>query len=995
MAGRAELDQLHSWLLANPDKANTSEYQDIKAAHSKLYDQLDTSGEIGVGEKLGSVFTGGYRIPDPQTSVDNRARNTPAPADTSGEDMKKLGYWLKTNPDKQGTPEWNDISAAYQKIQTTFDQKRATEAPYRGLGGAARAAGEGAYSGLVSGLNDLAMGVEAPSETGRQSPQEIQQDIRKTGAKQVGDLPDNARSVFVGGSAFGNVLAGAPLGPALSARGMIGGLTSTLGPAAGAGFGAATGDYLTGGSPLGAVAGGVAGGTVSPGALTGKIISDPRGMAGKIENTLTKVPVVGPRMAGIVDNMIAAHKPEVGASFNLRGALRDNGYDVDALLASRAPNASTPETIAYQNQVLYDVAQQIAQHDPNFARVMKAQEDAYLGNAAGGVAHTIGGQDPQNLTQVAQDFAKTADTVAGQYEQTARTTARTFRPKAGDVMGSSSKIQPELERIKQDYRRTITDPLYAAVRDVPMPAETQALGDLLTNARANMRSFGAFDDHTKWIMGDLFTQAPNGQFVPRRAASSRELMALRQSMSRNAKALGAAAQPDGNAVSTAVMLKSKIGDLLKGGNTPGVSAEYRRADDAYAPMAQATAAGTWPGDLLRRSPGGGYNTRPGLAAQSTLEGGGNQPVSRVNDLLGAERLPTGRPGEMLSALKPEMARRIGSALDWDTGMIKPKSGQRMQGVDAELDFFPDLKKRLSQAMDEATLAAERRDMATQAQKEAGAFQRDMAQGPGSAIGRALGDKAGATKLNQIYDWAGATQTGREALKAAIREHILQANDPLDAVGRLVSKVDDQTVLADWMKQKGLLSTTEYAKIRAAAKEIQRTYEMRQSANARGYDPENSVPDVATIPGQIIGAKIGAWLGGGSGSSLQGAAIMSRQVKKMMTGGGRGYSKQRQVLADALLRRNGQSIEALLAPYSKPRGEWRYGDTPQTFYDKKPGSVPPWRGEAGLTKAMDTLAKTGGGGLAGSLPPSASLTALELSKQRASRKGGRRRVAPLY
>lgn len=993
MAGRAELDQLHSWLVANPDKADTPEYQDIRTAHTKLYDELDNSGQIGFGEKLGSVLSGAFRVPDPKTAVDSKARNAPAPVDNSAEDMKKLGYWLKTNPDKQGTPEFNDISAAYQKIQQKFTDKQAAEAPYRGFGGQLAPAASGFYSGAVSGLDYLARGMEAPRED--QTPQAVEETLKGAGVKQATDYPDNARFAFMLGSGAGSAVAGAPLGPAMEAQSLMRGITGTLGPALATGVGAASGDYITGGNPLGAVVGGVAGGTISPGALASKAISDPRGMASKVENTLTKVPVVGKYAAGIVDNMVAAHKPEIGASYNLRGALKDNGYDVDAILASRAPDASTPETIAYQNQVLYDVAQQIAQHDPNFARALRAQEDAYLGNRTGGIGHTIGGQNPDELLPAAQTYAKVADTAAQGYEKQAQGTARVFDPSAGKVMGASSKIQPEIERIKREYRQTITDPLYAKVQDVPLPAETQALADTLTRARSGWRSFSAFDDHTKAIMGDIFTRGPQGQWIPRRVATSRELMALRQSMSRNAKDIGAAAQPDMNAVSTARMLKNEIGTILKSGKIPGVSDEYANADAAYAPLARATASGTWAGDLLRKTPGDEYNVRPGLAAQSTLEGSGNQPTSRINDLLSAESLPTGRPGSILSALEPEMARRIGAAMDWDTNMLRPKSGTRMQGVDKELDFFPDLKRRMSQAIDEATLAAERRKIAVEAGKQVDAFGRDMAQGPGAAISRAINDKAGATKLDQIYDWAGATPTGRDALKAAIREHILSADDPLDAIARLASKVDDRTVLADWMKDKGLLSTTEYAKIRAAAKEIQRTYEMRAAANPKGYDPENSVPDVATIPLQIAGAKVGAWLGGGSGSSLQGAAIMSRQFRKMATGGGRGYSKQREVLADALLRRNGQSIEKLLAPYAKPRGDWQYGDTPQTFYNKRPGSAPPWKGEAGAQKAMDRLAKLGGGGLAGSLPPSAILTAAEMSTQKPSRKGGRRRMAPLY
>jgi hypothetical protein len=122
---------------------------------------------------------------------------------------------------------------------------------------------------------------------------------------------------------------------------------------------------------------------------------------------------------------------------------------------------------------------------------------------------------------------------------------------------------------------------------------------------------------------------------------------------------------------------------------------------------------------------------------------------------------------------------------------------------------------------------------------------------------------------------------------------------------------------DWLKDKGLVNTTDFALMKRQADQIMTAERARAGATGRAVDMAARVPDLYDAGARVVGANLGGMAGRGTGAPLVTAGIGSRLVRGRLEA--LGGPSQGRVLEKAMLGQDGRSLQQLLEAYQARQG----------------------------------------------------------------------------
>lgn len=854
-------------------------------------------------------------------------------------DPRQLQEWssyLRANQANSQSPEYQTVARAYQKAYGEMERNAANEANYKGVGGVVKASGQGLGAGVIEGTDFLSQALggrlvrtvqsyltgEPMKETAGEAMK------RNLNVPSAEDVPESVRGWYYGGQATGSALpmAAATIGTAgaaplvvgaeagtaaalpLAAQAMRGtALAEGLG-AVGAGTGAKVADMAFPDNPIARAVGSIA----APMATAPALSAIQAG--GRAAGSTT----IGGRVADFMN-------PERGAARNLGHAIDDAGGDV-ASLVGQLKDTTGPATVLSGDQTLNDVAAVLKQKNVNFGRTLAQQEDDALGSMAGSLNQTIGGSLPEDLADASRQFSMLAGQRAAGAERGAAQAAQPFKPSYDEITSASEGMHGQLQQVEKKLQ-DVSNTLWGRIpktQNIGQTGVTPLLQKVVEH-EANAEPYADIMGQTsKALLERMRTGGGLG------SVEAGQLLKLRSALTNDIRAqppLG----PNRPGIRAVRQMIDAIDEGLVRANVP-YAQEARDFTKRMNDVLSRTAAN----ELRMKEPGtGAFRVDPRLATETLLQGSGSAPRANVEDL--GQALGAMNPGGPLAAgparpgvvptpppaeFAPALAKKLGDqVVDQSTGMVKPGPAERVLGTKSELELYPDLQNRLSDAVGASRSAEAARGYADSVAKTTDMIARAVQEKPAELLNKLLdGSTAQPMKaLDELFQHAQTTKNGTDGLKAAIGKYLGQDGDPVKAAARLIEPLSEKgdKTLIDWMRTKGLINTTDAAIMRLSAKQITQAGVARGMANARAVDIESKVSDPAKVLAQVVGARLGGQLVPGAGA-IQSAGIGSRYANKLLTQTFGGKSQVR-VLEDAFTGKNGRSVGGLLENYMKLQG----------------------------------------------------------------------------
>lgn len=850
--------------------------------------------------------------------------------------MQEWAAYLRDNQADAQSEDYQTVARAYQKAYGDLQRNAQNEANYQGLGGSAKAAGQGAAAGGLEGLDWLTQALggrlvrtvqsyvtgQPMKETAGEA---LKRDLNVPSAE---DVPESVRGWYYGGQAAGSGL------PVAAATVLTAGAAPLVsGTAAGT---AAALPLASQAMRATAVAEGLGALSSGSGAKLADMAfpNNPTARAiGSIAAPLVTAPALSAVQAatGAADRtavggrLFDALNPERGAAKNLGHAIDEAGGDVAALVG-QLKGKSGPATVLTGDQTLNDVAAVLKQNNVNFGRTLAGQEDELLADMSGGLGRTTGGTVPEDLASASTAYAGQMGQHAAGAESAAARAAAPLRPTYEEVTGASSAMHQKLQDVEKSLQG-VSNTLWSRIPKTFNVGQTgvapllQKVVEHEANAEPyldimNQTSKGLLD---RMRTGGGIGSVEAGQLLKLRSALTNDILSQ--------PPLG----PNRAGIRAVRQMIDAIDTGLENAGVPNIT-EARAFTKQMNDVLSRTAAN----ELRMREPGtGAFRVDPRLATETLLQGSGSTPRTNVEDL--GQALGATNPGGPLAAgparpgvnptpppqeFVPALAKKFGDqVVDPVTGMVKPDAAARVLRNKSELELYPQLQTRISDAASAAENAGAVRQYADNVQKTTDMISRAVAEKPAELLNKLLdGSSAKPMQaLDELYQHAQGTKDGVDGLRAAIGKYLAQDGDPVKAAARLIeplSEAGDKT-LVDWMKTKGLINTTDYAVMKLSAKQITQAGVARGMANARAVDIESKVSDPAKVLAQVVGARLGAPLIPGAGA-IQSAGLGARYGKKLVTQTFGGKSQVR-VLEDAFTGQRGRSVGGLLENYLKLKG----------------------------------------------------------------------------
>jgi hypothetical protein len=841
--------------------------------------------------------------------------------------LQAWGDYLVQNQQNADSDEYKTIARAFQKADGELQQNLAQNREYAGLGGVVKAGAQmiprGAagvvgsvldvaapMSGTMSQLDRMVANGTGKPDSGGYFQNKAQEVSDALGFKKVEDLPEIARPAGYAGEFIGGGLpvAVATGGASIAANGVRASLPLIAGEA-GALAGGAGGTYLAEKIAPDSTAARVAGG------LIGSFVS-PTALATAAATRVGKIPGVGGAGTFIAD----AISPTRGAARNFGDAIEKGGGDVGAVLQQIRDNPGLAPTLASDNQTIHDAVAHFAASDPQFARAQKAMQDAQaagLINARAG--QNIGGTTADDFASALRRNADATDQMATQREGLARQAAASFTPDYSTVRNANRGLVDDLTTARK-ASKTKVDAAYQSIPNAPLPNLGTNLAQKMQDLQSQGWTFDAIAPDTSALIRRVTAQG----YTP----TIKDAVALSGQLGRDARSIRGGSAMDNRAIATAFKLRDEVTSHLR--NVSG----WDKANSLSRAHQDTFRDATGP-DVLLEMAYGQNRTKldPQLAGDTILSGTPNAQTLKLDNLGKA----TGNPQGIVDRLDPTVRQQLGLNAMSD-GMISPdKANTLLNRRDDITSFFPKAQQDLRAAAAQSQVAQDARAGATAAAKQADTLAPGLQAQPENVIGSIIRSQKNNPfdDLTSLYKTAKA-QGAEDGLKAALREYVTKAGDPLQAAVRMTEPIAGDKSLLDWMKGSGLLNTTEHATLSKTADMLIKSHVAGEMASAKAFNPNGVIPDPLDILARVAGAKVAAKFAKG-GASIQIASIGSETARKLLRG--MVGSRQGDVLKDALAGSNQRGLEDLLTRYQSMKGQTVPGQpsSPQMPIWMKPSS----------------------------------------------------------
>lgn len=874
--------------------------------------------------------------------------------------LNEFGDWLVQNQQLKGTPEWNDVSNAFKKLDTDLQSAAQKNQDYQGLSGKIKAAGQGAAVGatgdtldLLNLINPVNYAVEGIHSAVTGEPFKMNRASagyeRMFGAPE--DISPSARPYYYGGRMAGSgvtaglatagladVLAPVATGTNLFSRGVKainadkgGFLRGELAASTGAGAGTMAADTLAPDNATGHLIGGIAGSLAGPGQLLRYA-------------TKGAEKVGGGTVAETFRNMV---NPEKGAAVNTNKAYTDaalsnlkaQGLPTDPTSvytetqrlmsdvqnqANNLPGGAT--TPFLQDETTQGIVTALRQKDPKFGYDITRDTDTAMQNLTNNAVGTLSG-DAAQMLEAAKARAADVQGRTGAAFNSARMTADAAAQDAVKA-GSSLDVAPAMERTAnnalQDQlwqglfeHKKIADDLTSKIDDNRVLGSRMAQAfhqDMIKTLGKDRQTSLSPETLATW---DLISKDPNAT-----VGDYRKLLSNLRSDQRtfggglNAHYGSAHLAKDyGNRISNSMVNHYKVGGLSESNQfLTQMMDKYRRSPGVVEALAS-------------KNTGADQIMKLGTI-ENILNGSDIKQYQGIENALAAAKDPAAARALLETGQRVQVGQQV---LDPITKMPDPKKiASAVQKEPQIYEQFPGLHEDMAAASQMATNADQFAQKAEQAAERAGVareastsstskdanFTRQVlgnVEEPTKVIQNAVSSANPVQSLEQLYRTANKTSNGKDGLRAMLRDHILNTDNMFVAADRALSPLNKNgTSLTDWMSARGLLTRDEATQIRENLSAVKTAGEVR-GQRIPGIDLQSKVPDAVDIAARMGGAALGGKVSKGvfGRGTLIANQVGSEQLRKMV---GRITPRQEEIFKE--LMRDPQAYAQFLSVAQK-------------------------------------------------------------------------------
>ena len=848
---------------------------------------------------------------------------------SDAEDLNKLATWIAQNPDQKGSETWNTVSSAFRNLDTKVQATAQKDREYAGIGGKAKAFGQGLVVGglgdfadLVN-LNPVSAGIEYLHSKATGEPYKFDRASkaweRIAGAPE--DIGENGRSSYYGGRMTGG---GLTTGLATA------GLASALGPVATGSnlasravqaINADKGGFLRGelAASTGAGAGTMVADTLSPDNATGHLIG---GIAGSLvgPGQLMRYATRGAEKIGggtVAETFRNTINPEKGAAVNTNKAYSDaalsnlkaQGLPTDPAsvyaetqrlmsdVQQRANNLPGGATTPFlPDETTQGIVTALRQKDPKFGYDINRDTDLAMQNLTNNAVGTLSG-DAAQMLEAAKARAADVQGRTGAAFNSARMTADAAAQDAVKA-GSSLDVAPAMERTANN---ALQDQLWQGLfEDKARANELEALID--DNRAVGSNAARAFyNDMTKKLGVDRQTSLSPGtldtwkEIINKPDATVGDYRKLLGNLRADQRTFGGGLNANYGSANLAKEYANRLTTSLTNNYKVGGLSDYNQFVTQMM-------------DKYRRSPGvvealankntGADNLMKLGTVENILGGSDIAQYQKIENALAAAKDPAAARALLETGQRVQVGQ---SVLDPVTKMPDPKKiASAVQKEPQIYEQFPGLHEDMAAASQMATNADQFAQKAEQAAERAGVareastsstsrdanFTRQVlgnVEEPTKVIQNAVSSANPVQSLEQLYRTANKTSDGKEGLRGMLRDHILNTDHMSVAADRALSPLNKNgTTLADWMASRGLLSRDELGLIKENLSAVKTAGEVR-GQRIPGIDLQSKVPDVVDVAARMGGAALGGKISKGvfGRGTLIANQVGSEQIRKMV------------------------------------------------------------------------------------------------------------------
>lgn len=716
------------------------------------------------------------------------------------------------------------------------------------------------------------------------------------------------------------------LGPAMKALAETP-LKREAAAAAGAGTGTYLADMVAPDNAAGHLAGGIAGSVFGPSQLLrylgGGVQKATGGRVGQAVGDM-----INPER-GATENVYRIYQEGIADAENAMG--RQNDPDlirplVEKQIQNDMANVGTLPANAPSDFVasehLQSIAQTLKNRDPRYAYTLEQKGKGALTDLMSEATNIPG--DAATLLEAAKARAAGVTGKATQRAETANRYADVARQEAIQA-GQDLRVSPEMESaigpaLKEQFQSGLAE-RKAGLDDLESQIPTdRVLGPTIAQ---NLRG-----RHATIVNGSITspafptaelsadTQSLLGYLAKKKDATVEDYMSLYEQLRRDSRNFRA--NPDkARAATFADELGDAVSHAFDWRKVPGVRERNAAAKEMYDIYGRA------PGvtEMLDRTSRGGSRKMPELGVENVLGGSDVAQTQKIENALRAAQ----NPDQARTLLETGQRAQVGkSVLDPETGL--PKSNAISNALQKEPGVYKQFPGLTDDMLSARQAAVQAEDMGAAAERR-GVFSRQLEESlapnpTGKGVtSRVLGNAEdpirvveGAVKsanplqeLDKVYRLANRSQ-GEEGLKGMLRDYLSASGDPFEAAAKAFNPLSQgsKTTLADWMKARNLLSKQEYDVMRnnfGVVLEAQRA----KGLGVPAADLEAKMPDVLDVGARMVGASAGSAASGLIGRrTLIGAQVGSEQLRKLLD---RITPRQRKLLEQKML--HPKEMEAFL------------------------------------------------------------------------------------
>jgi hypothetical protein len=843
--------------------------------------------------------------------------------------LNEFGDWLVQNQQLKGTPEWNDVSNAFKKLDTDLQSAAQKNQDYQGLSGKIKAFGQGAVVGgagdfadLVN-LNPVSAGIEYLHSKVTGEPYKFDRASkaweRIAGAPE--DIAPSARPYYYGGRMTGGGLTtGLATAGVASALGPVA-TGSNLASRAVQAINADKGGFLRGelAASSGAGAGTMVADTLSPDNATGHLIG---GIAGSLAGpgqllryaTKGAEKVGGGTVAETFRNMV---NPEKGAAVNTNKAYTDaalsnlkaQGLPTDPTSvytetqrlmsdvqnqANNLPGGAT--TPFLQDETTQGIVTALRQKDPKFGYDITRDTDVAMQNLTNNAVGTLSG-DAAQMLEAAKARAADVQGRTGAAFNSARMTADAAAQDAIKA-GSSLDVAPAMERTANN---ALQDQLWQGLFEDK--ARANDLEALIDNNRAvgSNAARAYYNDMIKKLGVDRQTSLSPGtldtwkEIINKPDATVGDYRKLLGNLRADQRTFGGGLNANHGSANLAKEYANRLTSTMTNHFKVDGLSEYNQFITQMM-------------DKYRRSPGvvealaskntGADNLMKLGTIENILGGSDIAQYQKIENALAAAKDPDAARALLETGQRVQVGQQV---LDPVTKMpIPSKIAAAVQKEPQIYEQFPGLHEDMAAASQMASNAdqfAQKADQAAARAKTAreastsdvsksANFTRQVlgnTEDPTKVIQNAVSSANPVQSLEQLYRTAGKTADGKDGLRAMLRDHILNTSNMSVAADRALAPLNKNgTTLSDWMAARGLLTRDELDLIKENLSAVKTAGEVR-GQRIPGIDLQSKVPDAVDVAARMGGAALGgkvskAAFGRGTLIANQ---VGSEQIRKMV------------------------------------------------------------------------------------------------------------------